>query len=107
MPSPLSPLIDALMADPATARHLTPTTLAVLVDVAAEEGRSVGDVAENIGRSRPAVSRAVDILLERGMVCVEHATDDRRRVHLTLAPAGRDFYARLCAAVGVPSSPED
>lgn len=107
MPSPLTPLIDALMADPATARHLTPTILAVLVDVAAEEGRGVGDVAESIGRTRPAVSRAVDTLMERGLVCVEHATDDRRRVHLTLAPAGRDFYARLCAAVGSSSSTED
>lgn len=107
MTSPLSPLVEALMADPATARHLTATALAVLIDVAAEEGRGVSDVAESIGRTRPAVSRAVDTLMERGLMCVEHDTADRRRVHLTITDTGRNFYARLCAAVGIPSSPED
>ncbi|HUR61030.1 MAG TPA: MarR family transcriptional regulator [Candidatus Thermoplasmatota archaeon] len=61
--------------------------------LAKEPDRSLGDIAEDLGVSPPALSKMADALVERGLL--DRAADavDRRRVTLALTPAG----ARLVA----------
>lgn len=53
------------------------------------EGRSVKALAESLGVSLPAMSRAVDGLFERGFVRREEDTVDRRMKRVRLTDAGR------------------
>lgn len=57
--------------------------------------RSVGALAESLGSSLPAMSRAVDGLFERGLVSREEDPDDRRMKRVRLTPAGREIPAAL------------
>ena len=64
------------------------------------QGRTtVSDLAEAKHISRPAASRAVDALVERGLVSRLRDSDDRRQVTLTLTPEGetalRDIFAEV------------
>ncbi len=49
---------------------------------------SVSELAEAKHISRPAVSQAVDALVERGLIARTRDTDDRRYVRLALTDAG-------------------
>lgn len=53
------------------------------------EGRSVKALAESLGVSLPAMSRAVDGLFERGLVKREEDRSDRRMKRVRLTDAGR------------------
>jgi DNA-binding MarR family transcriptional regulator len=53
------------------------------------EGRSVKALADSLGVSLPAMSRAVDGLFERGFVRREEDTVDRRIKRVRLTDAGR------------------
>ncbi|MEA3136591.1 MAG: hypothetical protein QOC71_872 [Thermoplasmata archaeon] len=50
---------------------------------------SLGELADANGVSAPAMSKLVDGLVEGGLLERRAATDDRRRLHLTVTPAGR------------------
>jgi DNA-binding MarR family transcriptional regulator len=52
-------------------------------------GSSVKTLADSLGVSLPAMSRAVDGLYERGMVGREEDREDRRVKRVRLTPAGR------------------
>jgi DNA-binding MarR family transcriptional regulator len=66
--------------------------LRVLVDHAPA---SVGGVSDEIGLSLPAVSRAIDCLVQRGLVKRIEDPEDRRAKRLTLTAAGRKTFAGL------------
>jgi DNA-binding MarR family transcriptional regulator len=53
------------------------------------EERSVKALAESLGVSLPAMSRAVDSLFERGFVGREEDSEDRRMKRVRLTEAGR------------------
>jgi DNA-binding MarR family transcriptional regulator len=53
------------------------------------DGRSVKALAESLGVSLPAMSRAVDGLFERGLVKREEDQSDRRMKRVRLTDAGR------------------
>jgi len=53
------------------------------------DGRSVKALAESLGVSLPAMSRAVDGLFERGLVKREEDPGDRRMKRVRLTDAGR------------------
>jgi DNA-binding MarR family transcriptional regulator len=53
------------------------------------EGRSVKALAESLGVSLPAMSRAVDGLFERGLVKRDEDRTDRRMKRVRLTDAGR------------------
>lgn len=57
--------------------------------------RSVGALAESLGSSLPAMSRAVDGLFERGLVSREEDPADRRMKRVRLTAAGRRVPAAL------------
>jgi len=52
---------------------------------------SVGELAESQQISRPAISQAVDLLVEKGLVLRRRAEDDRRYVRLDLTEEGSDL----------------
>jgi DNA-binding MarR family transcriptional regulator len=49
---------------------------------------SVSELAEVKQISRPAISQAVDLLVERGLICRLQNAKDRRNIPLDLTPAG-------------------
>lgn len=49
---------------------------------------SVSELAEEQNSSRPAISQAVDVLVDRGFVTRTQDIRDRRHFHLDLTPAG-------------------
>ena len=52
---------------------------------------SVSELAEIQQISRPAISQALDILVDKGLVSRHQSTADRRYVELTLTPAGSEL----------------
>ena len=52
---------------------------------------SVSELAEVKQISRPAISQAVDVLVEKGLISRHQDAEDRRFVHLALTPAGDDL----------------
>jgi long-chain acyl-CoA synthetase len=51
------------------------------------------DLAPRLGITRPSVTALVDGMVARGLVDRQPDTDDRRRVHHRVTPAGRDALA--------------
>jgi DNA-binding MarR family transcriptional regulator len=56
---------------------------------------SVSELAEIQQISRPAISQAVDILVERGLVSRQTDADDRRFIRLELTPTGNDLLSSI------------
>ena len=56
---------------------------------------SVSDIAEARQISRPAVSQAAEILVEKGLITRRQEADDRRFVHLALTPKGEDLLNQI------------
>lgn len=52
---------------------------------------SVSDLATERQISRPAISQAVDVLVDKGLIARGENAEDRRFVQLELTPAGNDL----------------
>ena len=52
---------------------------------------SVSELADLQQISRPAISQAVDILVEKGLISRRTNADDRRYIQLELTPSGNDL----------------
>ena len=53
------------------------------------------DIAYLLGLEKHSITTVVDKLVHRDLVERERSTDDRRVIHLTLTPAGRDLAAEV------------
>ena len=62
----------------------------LLSAVASNEPATLGQVAKDVGRGAPAVSRSVDTLVRAGLVERMQDPENRRRLALRLTPAGRE-----------------
>ena len=74
---------------------LTVPQLRVLVILAAHDGASLSQVAEDLGVNPSNASRTCDQLVQRGMVRRETDSADRRRVALRLAAPGKRMLERV------------
>lgn len=63
-----------------------------------DSGFKVSDVAEFMGVTNAAASRAIDRLVQRGLVDRAVAPRDRRAVELSLTPEGQDLLDRVMQA---------
>ncbi|MAN77073.1 MarR family transcriptional regulator [Pelagibacterium flavum] len=54
-------------------------------------------ISEFLGRPKNSISRAIDRLLKKGLVHTEVDPADRRRVLLTIEPAGRELHEQTLA----------
>ena len=73
---------------------LTLTQVKALISLDAAE-LTVKHLAERLGLSLPGTSRAVDVLVARGLVGRREDTADRRMKRLRCTDAGRDALRRL------------
>jgi DNA-binding MarR family transcriptional regulator len=73
---------------------VTYSQLKLLKMVAATGGYSVSSLAQFMGVSTAAASRAVDRLVRRGLIDRAEASDDRRAVQLSLTDAGCELLSR-------------
>ena len=92
---------DRLMAVAGTIVETTSTNIAerrqrqVLAAIANAEPVTLGEVARKLGRPLPAMSRSVDALVKAGLVRRVEASDDRRRLALSLTAEGRELLASV------------
>ena len=77
------------------ALDLTLTQVKALSALAPDVELTVKELAEKLGLSLPGASRAVDALVERGLLSRREDTTDRRMKRLTCTAAGRDALRRL------------
>ncbi len=56
---------------------------------------SVSELAAVKQISRPAISQAVDILVDKGLIARQQDAEDRRYVHLRLTPEGDDLLNQI------------
>jgi DNA-binding MarR family transcriptional regulator len=86
------------------AGHLHPDMtcrqVAILAWIAERPGRSTADVAEALRLTKPVISRATQTLEARGWVFSITDRDDRRKVNLTVLPAG---HKALASIMGEPA----
>jgi len=66
-----------------------------MAEIGKHEPATLNEVADAVGRGAPAVSRAVDLLVRAGLVERMHDPDNRRRLALRLAEAGREELANV------------
>ena len=64
----------------------------------AEEASPVKLIAERLGVSVPSTSRAVDVLVKRGLVTRVEDEQDRRLRRVSLTSSGRELSDRIMAA---------
>ena len=97
----LRELVDAVVRDEKVP-DMTMRQMGVLVTVAEHEGKplSVRPLAEKLGLPKPAVSRAVDRLIECGFVARKQHPMDRRQVEVTITQAGTAYLKALTKAIG-------
>lgn len=88
------PFIYAAEADP----NMTCRQAAVLALVAAYPGKSNNTIAGLLGASCPIVTRAVDKLIELGLMTRRVSIMDRRKVELTVTPAGARLVREIASA---------
>ena len=67
----------------------------LMAEIGKHEPATLNEVADAVGRGAPAVSRAVDLLVRAGLVERMHDPDNRRRLALRLAEAGREELANV------------
>jgi DNA-binding MarR family transcriptional regulator len=60
-----------------------------------DDSKSLKTIADEYGLTLPTASRAVDVLLERGIVSRTEDPDDRRVRRVALTEAGRDIAQRF------------
>ena len=74
----------------------------LLGSIALKEPATLNDVAKEIGRGAPAVSRSVDALVRAGLVERMQDPNNRRRLALRLTDKGRDaLNARVAGGPGL------
>lgn len=71
----------------------------VLAAVADKPGRTSTEVVEITPMDKPIVSRAVQVLVDRGLLRREASQEDGRRSYLRLTPEGEGTYADIVAAL--------
>jgi DNA-binding MarR family transcriptional regulator len=78
-------------------RNLTLRQLVVLVHVCIEQGNdwSVSGLAADISVPTPSVTRAIDALIEMGLVEKRTSADDLRKIVVSMTKTGRVYIARL------------
>jgi DNA-binding MarR family transcriptional regulator len=69
----------------------------LLVAVATHEPATLGQVAKEVGRGAPAVSRSVDALVRAGLVERTQDPNNRRRLALRLTEEGRERLSKPTA----------
>lgn len=57
--------------------------------------KSISELAEAKQISRPAISQAVDLLVDRGLISRKQSTQDRRWVELELTQTGNDMLTAI------------
>ena len=74
---------------------LTPTQFYALHWSNSADGKTLGEVSERLLCTPSNVTRVVDILVRRGLLCRERDSEDRRVVRVYRTPAGQKLYEEV------------
>jgi DNA-binding MarR family transcriptional regulator len=86
-------LVEQLGGDTAVAKAMGQQR-DLLAAVAATEPATLNQIAAQVKRGAPAVSRAIDVLVKAGLIDRQPDPDNRRRLALKLTDAGRQQLNR-------------
>jgi DNA-binding MarR family transcriptional regulator len=75
--------------------ELSVAQMATLMLLEAEGSSTVGDLANDLGRSLSATSRLLDQMVRRDLISRQEAEHDRRVKRVTLAEHGRELIGRV------------
>lgn len=75
--------------------NLTSTEIQALLSIAANPGRSPGDVADSLAMEKSSVSEPLASLESSGLVSSTPQPEDRRGRSLSLSPAGEALACRF------------
>ncbi|HKP18460.1 MAG TPA: MarR family transcriptional regulator [Gaiellaceae bacterium] len=89
----------ARTGSPLSGGSLTTTQRLVLIELVDSGPLRLGTLAERIGATDPTVSRAIDGLVQTGVVDRKNDPDDRRAVLHDATERGRDWVTRRRAEV--------
>jgi DNA-binding MarR family transcriptional regulator len=93
-PTPLEMAEISRQSGGAAGTHVSPGHVQVLISLS-RGPHSVGQLAEAVGVSPPAVTQLVDRLVEHGIVERRHDEKDRRIVLVDYVPGMRDVARRI------------
>ncbi|MGD9404922.1 MAG: MarR family transcriptional regulator [Anaerolineae bacterium] len=74
---------------------LTPVQFYALHWSNSADGKTLGEVSERLLCTPSNVTRVVDILVRRGLLCRERDSEDRRVVRVYRTPAGQKLYEEV------------
>lgn len=87
--------VDAVVTPVTAQEGLSREGWRVLLLLSRGGGRSMGEIAEHAAIPNPTATRMVDRLVAQSFAFRRNDPDDRRRVLVHLAPAGRDVVERV------------
>jgi DNA-binding MarR family transcriptional regulator len=94
IPPEAQAFIRAAQAD----RDMTCRQVAILALVAEHPGESNKIIAETLGLPKPVVTRTADKLIELGLLKRRTSVMDRRKVEMTVTPAGARLVREIASA---------
>lgn len=97
MPDQLTipPAAQPFLAASKLSETMTCRQVAALLIIAANPGRSTGEIAESIDAPKPSITRGIAKMAALGFVRSEPHTGDRRLIRVSLTAAGRAALAKL------------
>jgi len=78
--------------------NMTCRQVAILALVAEYPGKSNNIIAETLGLPKPVVTRSADKLIELGLLRRRTSVMDRRKVEMTVTPAGARLVREIASA---------
>jgi DNA-binding MarR family transcriptional regulator len=78
--------------------NMTCRQIAILALVAEYPGKSNKIIAETLGVPKPVVTRSADKLIELGLLKRRTSVMDRRKVEMTVTPAGARLVREIASA---------
>ncbi|MCC6858793.1 MAG: MarR family transcriptional regulator [Bryobacterales bacterium] len=96
--SSLGRVLEQALLEEVAGTQITVSQLRLLKLVARAESQTIGDVANFLGISNAAASKAADRLVRRKLIRRTEGASDRRSIELSLTEAGRRLVAQYDAA---------
>jgi len=96
--SALNEVVDARVLHEIAGEDFTVYQLQLLRLVSVKNDQSIGSLAAHLGVSNPAMSKAVERLVQRMFLHRSDTEQDRRRVQLSVTKMGQQILAKFDAA---------
>ena len=88
-------LLLAIFQERLSTHGITLTHNFILRELWAEDELTMGELAARVSIVEPSVATSIDALERKGLVTRVRSSEDRRRIHVRLTPAGQELRRTL------------